>query len=56
MRRQPEVLECHMVAGGYDYLIKARVADMDAYRVFWAIFWCGCPACARREPMLFSKR
>ena len=34
VRRQPEVLECHMVAGGFDYLIKARVGDMDAYRVF----------------------
>lgn len=32
VRRQPEVLECHMVAGGFDYLIKARVGDMDAYR------------------------
>lgn len=32
VRRQPEVLECHMVAGGFDYLIRARVADMDAYR------------------------
>jgi Lrp/AsnC family leucine-responsive transcriptional regulator len=29
-----EILECHMVAGGFDYLIKARVADMDAYRTF----------------------
>ncbi|WP_410209883.1 Lrp/AsnC ligand binding domain-containing protein [Aquirhabdus sp.] len=28
----PEVLECHMVAGGFDYLVKARVKDMDAYR------------------------
>lgn len=34
VKRQPEILECHMVAGGFDYLIKARVADMDAYRVF----------------------
>ena len=34
VRRQAEVLECHMVAGGFDYLIKARVADMDAYRAF----------------------
>ena len=34
VRRQPEVLECHMVAGGFDYLIKARVGDMDAYRIF----------------------
>jgi Lrp/AsnC family leucine-responsive transcriptional regulator len=33
-RRAPEVLECHMVAGGFDYLIKARLQDMDAYRAF----------------------
>lgn len=30
----PEILECHMVAGGFDYLIKTRVADMEAYRSF----------------------
>jgi Lrp/AsnC family transcriptional regulator, leucine-responsive regulatory protein len=34
--RSTEVLECHMVAGGFDYLIKARVADMGAYRQFLA--------------------
>jgi Lrp/AsnC family transcriptional regulator, leucine-responsive regulatory protein len=34
VRRIPEILECHMVAGGFDYLIKARVRDMDAYRNF----------------------
>ena len=30
--QMPEVLECHMVAGGFDYLLKVRVADMPAYR------------------------
>ena len=30
----PEVQECHMVAGGFDYLIKVRVPDMRAYRSF----------------------
>jgi Lrp/AsnC family transcriptional regulator, leucine-responsive regulatory protein len=30
----PEILECHMVAGGFDYLVKTRVADMEAYRKF----------------------
>ncbi|WP_210493096.1 Lrp/AsnC ligand binding domain-containing protein [Microvirga antarctica] len=34
VRRAPEVLECHMVAGGFDYLVKTRVADMSAYRAF----------------------
>ena len=34
VRQAPEVLECHMVAGGFDYLVKTRVADMAAYRHF----------------------
>jgi Lrp/AsnC family leucine-responsive transcriptional regulator len=29
-----EVVECHMIAGGFDYLIKIRLADMEAYRRF----------------------
>ncbi|ONG52467.1 ArsR family transcriptional regulator [Pseudoroseomonas deserti] len=32
--RAPEVLECHMVAGGFDYLVKTRLRDMAAYRAF----------------------
>lgn len=32
--RAPEVLECHLIAGGFDYLVKARVKDMEAYRTF----------------------
>src|SRR5215510_9268287 len=27
-----EIVECHMVAGGFDYLLKIRVQDMDEYR------------------------
>ncbi len=39
---RPEILECHLVAGGFDYLLKTRVADMAAYReligsVVWAL-------------------
>jgi Lrp/AsnC family leucine-responsive transcriptional regulator len=29
---RPEIMECHMVAGGFDYLVKIRVADMNHYR------------------------
>ncbi len=29
---QPEVMECHLVAGGFDYLMKLRAADMSDYR------------------------
>jgi Lrp/AsnC family leucine-responsive transcriptional regulator len=29
-----EIMECHMVAGGFDYLLKTRMADMGAYRAF----------------------
>lgn len=31
-RRLPEIMECHLVSGNFDYLIKARVSDMKAYR------------------------
>ena len=30
----PQIMECHMVAGGFDYLLKTRMADMVAYREF----------------------
>jgi Lrp/AsnC family leucine-responsive transcriptional regulator len=32
VQARPEILECHLVAGGFDYLLKTRVADMAAYR------------------------
>ena len=28
----PEVLECHLVSGDFDYLVKARITEMTAYR------------------------
>lgn len=34
VKKAPEVLECHLIAGGFDYLVKARVRDMEAYREF----------------------
>jgi Lrp/AsnC family leucine-responsive transcriptional regulator len=42
VQARPEILECHLVAGGFDYLIKVRVADMSAYReligsIIWAL-------------------
>ena len=30
--RIPQILECHLVSGEYDYLIKVRLPDMSAYR------------------------
>jgi len=35
-----EIMECHMVAGGFDYLLKTRMADMNAYRDFaGSVLW-----------------
>jgi Lrp/AsnC family transcriptional regulator, leucine-responsive regulatory protein len=34
MLAHDEVMECHMVAGGFDYLLKVRVVDMESYRRF----------------------
>jgi len=28
----PELMECHLVSGNFDYLLKARVRDMQEYR------------------------
>lgn len=28
----PEIMECHLVSGGFDYLLKMRVRDMDHYK------------------------
>lgn len=28
----PNVMECHLVSGDFDYLIKARISEMSAYR------------------------
>jgi len=37
---RPEIMECHMVAGGFDYLLKTRVRDMAAYREFvGSVIW-----------------
>uniref|UniRef100_UPI0005D388D0 Lrp/AsnC family transcriptional regulator n=1 Tax=Agrobacterium arsenijevicii TaxID=1585697 RepID=UPI0005D388D0 len=32
--KAPEVLECHMVVGGFDYLVKARIGDMSLFQDF----------------------
>lgn len=34
VRKSDDVMECHMVAGGFDYLVKARVKGMETYRAF----------------------
>ena len=34
MRALPEVEACHMVAGGFDYLLKIRCRDMQDYQHF----------------------
>ena len=28
----PEVMECHLVSGDFDYLLKARISEMASYR------------------------
>ena len=32
VRSISEVEQCHMIAGGFDYLLKVRTADMETYR------------------------
>jgi len=32
VRAVPEIEQCHMIAGGFDYLLKVRTADIFSYR------------------------
>lgn len=34
VRSMPEIVDCHMVGGGFDYLLKVRTSDMDSFRQF----------------------
>ena len=43
VNRIRQVQECHMVSGGFDYLLKVRVADMQAYREFLGNELAGLP-------------
>lgn len=35
IRNFPEVMECHVVLGAYDFLLRVVAADMDAYQKFF---------------------
>ncbi|TDL84298.1 winged helix-turn-helix transcriptional regulator [Palleronia sediminis] len=35
-RRIPEIEQCHLIAGRFDYLLKVRTADMASYRAVMA--------------------
>ncbi len=32
LQHVPQVMECHLVSGDFDYLVKARIPEMSAYR------------------------
>ncbi|NOR61126.1 MAG: winged helix-turn-helix transcriptional regulator [Rhodobacteraceae bacterium] len=32
VRQIPEIEQCHMIAGGFDYLLKVRTPSIEAYR------------------------
>ena len=34
MEQAPEVLECHLMAGSYDYLLRVIARDLDDYQRF----------------------
>jgi Lrp/AsnC family transcriptional regulator len=35
IRQMPDVLECAVVSGNFDYLLKVVVSDMEAYNAFY---------------------
>ena len=43
VRKVPQVMSCHMLSGGYDYLLKIRTPDMSAYRALLGDVISGLP-------------
>ena len=43
VRKIPQILSCHMMSGGYDYLLKIRTRDMQSYRLFLGETLSGLP-------------
>ena len=43
----PQILECHLVSGEYDYLIKVRLPNMSAYRDMLGNILLQLPAAAK---------
>ena len=43
----PEIEECHMIAGGFDYLLKVRTEDIEDYRRFLGEVLCALPSVAQ---------
>ncbi len=34
IRNLPEVMECNLISGNYDYMLKVVVPDMESYHTF----------------------
>lgn len=47
IRKTPYVLSCHMLSGGYDYLLKVRTKDMTDYRALLGEVIAGLPGVAQ---------
>jgi Lrp/AsnC family leucine-responsive transcriptional regulator len=54
--KSDDVMECHMVAGGFDYLVKARVRAWKPTAAFCQTSSCPCPAFARPTHILSWKK
>jgi len=52
----PHVLECHLVSGDFDYLIKARLPEMTAYRKLLGDMLLGLPGvCESRSYVVMEE-
>ena len=47
VRKIPEIEQCHMIAGNYDYLLKVRSTDINAYRTLLGETISGLPHVAQ---------
>lgn len=50
-----EVVECHLIAGGYDYLLKIRFANIESYRLVLEKIG-GLPAIAQTSTYMVTEQ
>jgi len=52
--KMEEIVECHLVAGGYDYLLKIRFAHIESYRLILEKV-AGLPAIAQTHTYMVTE-
>jgi len=52
VRRTPEILECHLISGDFDYLVRVATSDTEAYEALYRRVLSQLPSASQVKTML----